>query len=297
MPDSAGSVTTGFLRVSSVPRGAGVFIKGAFAGVTPLVIERKPEDSLSVLVTKQFFQPWRTTVSLKAGETVRIMALPNRIDASLSILVSSPGASVFVDGRFAGAGPVLDFPVPAGGHELLVRDSLTGRSVRRNITIGEAQGEDYAAALGYHSLWRLVGSVVVPGYAQFADGAYLKGGGILTLSAAAVVFALGSAGSYSDRLGEYNAAVAAYGSASNEQDASIHREIMFQRHDDLNSAFRTRTASFALLGAVYALNIVDTILNHMLADEIRFMPGRTDVRFVASAGRSSLMLRTELYLW
>jgi hypothetical protein len=72
---------------------------------------------------------------------------------------------------------------------------------------------------------------------------------------------------------------------------------MFQRHDDLNSAFRTRTASFVLLGAVYALNIVDTILNHMLADEIRFMPGRTDVRFVASAGRSSLMVRTELYLW
>jgi hypothetical protein len=268
-----------------------------FAGVTPLSIVQPAGDSVSVLVSKQFFQPWQTAVSVKAGDTVRITAIPHRMDSRLTVLVSDPGGNVYVDGRLAGSGSVLDFPVLPGAHELLVRDSLTGRSVKRYITFGESQAQDYAADLGYHSVWRLAGSIVIPGYAQCADGAYLKGAGIFALSAAAIAFTVGSAGSYSDRLGDYNAAVAGYAAAATEEDAVIRREIMFQRHDDLNSAFKTRTVAFVALGAVYALNIVDTILNHMVADEIQFLPGRTDVKFVASAGRSSVMLRTELILW
>jgi hypothetical protein len=295
-PDSAGNAGSGCLIITSVPGGAGVIIQGVYAGATPLWVVRRPGDSISILVLKQFFEPWQTAVSLKGGDTVRMTAIPHRLHTRLTVIGSDPEANVYVDGLFAGSGSVINFPVLPGAHELLVRDSLTGRSARRYVTFGEAQAQDYAADLGYRSVWRLAGSMVIPGYAQWADGAYLKGGGLFALSAAAIAFTAGSAGAYSDRLGDYNNAAAGYAAAPTEQDAVIRREIMFQRHDDLNNAYRTRTVAFVALGAVYALNIVDTILNHMLVDDIRFLPGRTDVKFVASAGRSSLMLRTELIL-
>ena len=157
------------------------------------------------------------------------------------------------------------------------------------------QEQHYEAELGYHSFWRLAGSVVIPGYAQFADHAYLKGTGILALSVAAIAYAVSSGNSYSDRLGEYNASVASYAAASTEQDAVIRREIMFQRHDDLNSAYKIRTVSLVALSVVYAINLFDTVMNHMLADDIRYLPGGADLKFVASAGSvPALLLRAEL---
>jgi hypothetical protein len=69
---------------------------------------------------------------------------------------------------------------------------------------------------------------------------------------------------------------------------------MFQRHDDLNSAYRTRTVSFVALGVVYAFNLFDTVLNHLLVDDIRYLPGDADLKFIVSAGGSALMLRAEL---
>jgi hypothetical protein len=117
---------------------------------------------------------------------------------------------------------------------------------------------------------------------------------LLALSAAAIAFAVHSGNAFADRLGEYNASVASYAAAPTEQDAVIRREIMFQRHDDLNGSYRTRTVSFVALGVVYAFNLFDTVLNHMLVDDIRYLPGGADLKFVASAGGTTLMFRAEL---
>ena len=284
----------GYLVIHSEPSGAGVFIGGTFRGVTPLSVECGASDSIRVLVSKQFCQPWSTVVDLRPGDTLRLTAYPYRMDARLSILVSEPGEVVSIDGVSGSSGTVRDYVVQAGEHEILVKDSLTGRFAMRFLTIGDGQEQHYVADLGYHSLWRLAGSAVIPGYAPFADHAYLKGTGILALSLAAIAFAVNSGNAYSDRLGEYNASVASYAAASTEQDAVIRREIMFQRHDDLNSAYRTRTVSFVALGVVYAFNLFDTVLNHLLVDDIRYLPGDADLKFIVSAGGSALMLRAEL---
>jgi len=222
------------------------------------------------------------------------MAYPYRMDARVSILVSDRDAVVVIDGVSGSPGTVRDFVVQAGEHEILVRDSVTGRTARRFLTIGDGQEQHYEAELGYHSLWRLAGSAVIPGFAPLADHAYLKGTGILALSVAAAAFAVNSGNAYSDRLGEYNTSVASYAAASTEQDAVIRREIMFQRHDDLNSAYKTRTVSFVALGVVYACNLFDTVLNHLLVDDIRYLPGGADLKFIAGTGGSALMLRAEL---
>jgi hypothetical protein len=294
--DSTKRATQAYLEVNSLPQGAGVFIKGAYAGATPLLVVRAPADSLTVVVSKQFCEPWITTVTLKAGDTLRISAVPRRLEARVTILDSDPAASVYVDGLLAGTGSVSKFPVLPGDHDLLVRDSVTGRSARRHIMVGEAQEQGYVAELGYRSLWRVAGSVLIPGFAQFSDGAYVKAGGLFALSAVAVALGAGAGGTYSDKLGQYNAAVASYGAATNEQDAVARREIMLQKHDDLNSAYRVRSLSYAAVGVVYALNLLDTILNHMVTDRLRFLPESSDMKFVAYGQAPSIVLRAELIL-
>jgi hypothetical protein len=284
----------GYLAIHSEPTSASVFIGGVFRGVTPLFAECDASDS--ILVTKQFCQPWRTVVNLRPGDTLSITAYPYRMDARLSILVSEPGEVVFIDGVSLSSGTLRDYVVQSGVHDILVKDTLTGRFARKSLTIGDGQEQHYEAALGYHSLWRLAGSAVIPGFAPIADHDYLEGTGIFVLSVAAIAFTVHAGNAYADRLGDYNTSVASYAAAPTEQDALIRREIMFRRHDELNSSYRTRTASFVALGLVYAFNLFTTVLNHMVVDEIRYLPGGADLKFVASAGETALMLRAELTL-
>jgi len=295
-PDSLKRGPRAALRILSEPGSARVFTNGTFVGLTPLSYDREPSDSLHILVSSDSYRPWETTVQLKAGDTLGITALPQRLDALLSIAGSDSNAGIFIDGRFAARGSVTGYALPPGGHQLMVRDSSGVRCVTRYIKVKEGENQDFSAELGHRSIVRLLGSVVLPGYSQCADGAYLKGAGLFVGTVAAVLFTINSAGDYTDRREQYDAAVGSYSAARTEQDAVIRHDIVVQRHDDLKSARRLRNVSLGVLGAVFVLNLTDTILNHLMADDILLIPGRVGVRLDADPGRQSLALRTEFIL-
>jgi hypothetical protein len=277
-----GGDSLGCIEIASEPAGASVFLGEIRFGVTPLFLRHAPSDSLQVTVVKQFYEPWKSTLRLAISDTVRINARLRKLETALSILVEDSSAVISIDGRTVGSGSVHDVQVQPGDHRISIADSVSLRSVSTSVTLGEGEKVTYRGGLGRRSVWRLAGSLVLPGYAPVADGAYIKGVGILALSAAAVVYSLGAVQAYEDRLAQYNQAVARYGAALTEQDAIAARTIMVQKHDDLDRGYRARTVSYLFLGGVYALNVIDTIMNHMLVDELRFVP-TADTRFVADA--------------
>ena len=294
--DSAAARSFGCLCVTSEPSQAAVFLGDRAAGRTPLTLTAPASDSLTVLVVRQFCEPWKTTVTLRGGDTLRITALLRRIETQVSVVAADSTSRVIVDGRRESTGSLFRFTISPGYHSIRVDEPGSGRSVSRRILMGESQQQTYEARLGYRSFWRLGASALVPGLSQFMDGAYLEGAGILASNSVAAIYALGCARTYSDRLGGYATALADYRGALTEQDAAARRQIAIARQDDANSAYRARNVAYVILGAAYALNIVETILNHMLSDEIRFVPGEDESRFVAALQTPAFVMRAELVI-
>ena len=294
--DSLYGAGRGRLLVTSEPADAAVFLHGMPVGRTPLEFSRHASDSLGILIVKQFFEPWRTTVAIRAGDTVRVMAVLRKIETQVSVAVADSAAVVFVDGQPVSTGSLLRFSLLPGNHLLRVDNAASGRTVSRGILVGESQQPQYEARLGYHSFWHVVASAFVPGLAQCMDGAYLKGVAMFAATGAALADALVSAKKYDDRAGQYNAALAAYRGAVSEQDAIALRVVALARQDDANSAYRAKNVAYVIFGVAYALNVVDAVLNHMLADDIRLVPGTENGNVVAGAGMPAVSLRAELVI-
>jgi len=70
----APAATTVGLIVESRPPGATVKIDGAPAGTTPLTLETIAPGRHTVLIERAGYQPWTTTIDVKAGERPRVAA-------------------------------------------------------------------------------------------------------------------------------------------------------------------------------------------------------------------------------
>jgi hypothetical protein len=69
----AGTATAG-LQIDSRPAGAQVWVDGAPAGVTPLLLLKVSVGTHSVRIELPGFRPWTTSVSVATGERTRVAA-------------------------------------------------------------------------------------------------------------------------------------------------------------------------------------------------------------------------------
>jgi hypothetical protein len=127
--------TTGNLRISSDPAGAGIYIDGTYSGVThtgnPTVFTGIAPGQHSVELKMSNYQGYSDTVEIGAGTTSTIKAdlapSPNPGPfASLEIDSVPSGASVFLDDHIQGITPVTISSVPSGRHSISIR--MTGYS-------------------------------------------------------------------------------------------------------------------------------------------------------------------------
>ncbi|MEI6293294.1 MAG: PEGA domain-containing protein [Methanomicrobiales archaeon] len=127
--------STGNLRISSDPAGAGIYIDGTYQGVThaggPTVFTGIDPGSYSVELKMSNYQGYSETVEIGAGATSTVSAnlaqSPNPGPyASVEISSVPSGASVFLDDTVQGITPVTLSSVPAGRHGISIR--MTGYS-------------------------------------------------------------------------------------------------------------------------------------------------------------------------
>ena len=62
------------LQIESRPSGAQVWVDGAPAGVTPVVVPSVAAGTHSVRIELSGYQPWSTSVSVTAGQRARVAA-------------------------------------------------------------------------------------------------------------------------------------------------------------------------------------------------------------------------------
>lgn len=103
--------TTGVLKLGDVPADATVLFDGKERSA------RGPMDVTAgehtVQVSKKYFVPWDTTVSVSAGKTTTVTPHLRRKKISLDLESTPPGATVYVDGDSVGTTP-LDASLDAG---------------------------------------------------------------------------------------------------------------------------------------------------------------------------------------
>lgn len=68
-PANAGGVV-----IESRPSGAAVTIDGAPSGATPLTVVTLAPGTHTIVLEREGYKPWRTTIEVKAGERARVAA-------------------------------------------------------------------------------------------------------------------------------------------------------------------------------------------------------------------------------
>ena len=133
-------VTTGSISISSSPSGANVYLDHTYKGITPLTITDVSHGHHSIELTLAGYQPWPTSVEVKAGETSYVSAtLTPTPPATGSISASSSpsGARIYVDGSYKGRTPETITHVSPGSHAVkLKRDGYYDWSTRIDVTAG-----------------------------------------------------------------------------------------------------------------------------------------------------------------
>lgn len=121
---SSQPVQTGTVRVESIPRGANVEIDGRYVGTTPNSFSVN-EGSRTVVISSPGYSDYRTSVSVRAGQTTTVSArlaerpIPQEADVTFD---SQPrGADVYLDGRYMGTTPLTVRAVSAGLHNVEFR--------------------------------------------------------------------------------------------------------------------------------------------------------------------------------
>jgi hypothetical protein len=127
--------TTGNLRISSDPAGAGIYIDSTYSGIThtgdPTIFTGIAPGSHSVELKMSNYQGYSETVEISAGMTSTVNAnlapSPNPGPfASVEFDSVPSGATVFLDDGVQGITPLTISSVPSGRHMISMR--LTGYS-------------------------------------------------------------------------------------------------------------------------------------------------------------------------
>ena len=93
-------VETGSLQVISTPSGASIYIDGVLqiGKTTPDIITDIPVGSYDIIISKQYFNDYTTTVSIEHGvirNLTDIILIPNQ--GCMYFTTNPPGASIYID--------------------------------------------------------------------------------------------------------------------------------------------------------------------------------------------------------
>jgi hypothetical protein len=260
--------------IQTTPDSASVYANGKFIGISPVVVPVDSADSVEISVSQPGYSEWSATVWRGAGDTAIILAPLRRISPSLSVFVDPPGSEVILDGQRISAGSVVDYMTTIGVHQLVVRNDSMGRSTEAVAPFKNPERYFYRAKLGTVIVPRIPAAFLVPGSVQMTDGEYVEGAAMLVGNIALGYFAFHTQQEYTDRVSQYDQAVASYGSAGSDAEATRRHDEVQMRKDDMDKYYALRTATFAVFVGGYLYTVIDALLHHLVGDVVEFVPLR-----------------------
>lgn len=245
-----------FLDVTTVPRGAVIFVNDIDRGTAPVSrLELPPGISHDISARLDRYHPIDTTLSLETGEQARLNLSLEPMMGWLN-LAGDGGAKVRLDGRTLGRTPLERLQLQMGLHQL----SLTKPEYYR-YSSDVAVEYDHITTVNYTLRKKPKGptvvlSMVLPGSGQLYQG-YKKG--VLYLAATIGLGVLGYSAHqdfidyydvYHERLDDYN--------SETDVDLALQKMSAVQESFDLmKGAEQNRNIYLGVFGAVWLINIVD----------------------------------------
>ncbi|HEX4406158.1 MAG TPA: PEGA domain-containing protein [Polyangia bacterium] len=133
---AAAQAPTGALLVTS-DAGGDVYVDGVRKDVAPAIITGVPAGDHVIEIRKDGIPPWRQSVTVPAGQQVKVAATFGAAAAgggSLRVIASEPDASIFVDGEDKGRSPANIASILPGDHVVEARKSKF-KSVQQTVHI------------------------------------------------------------------------------------------------------------------------------------------------------------------
>ncbi len=121
----------GSLLIESRPVDADVYLGGRNQGKTPLTLERVKEGKQEIEISKEGYQAWKQSVTVKPGKPVQVTADLIAAYGSLKISSKPTGAAILIDGKQQGKTPLkldklksgrIQVEVGMECHESVIRD-------------------------------------------------------------------------------------------------------------------------------------------------------------------------------
>jgi len=272
----------GLLSVESQPPGADVFLDQRFLGRSPLETPvQAGEHGIQVMTGD--YQDFHKVVTVAPGERIEVKAVLEKMLGRLTIKGLPDGASIFLDQKFLGYTPILNFPVAVGEHQ--IRFAMAG-FVNTNETYSVTVIQDMEAELvieaqmksSLSAAWR---SAVFPGWGQYyserKNWAYAYIAGEIVLITAVI----STSALYSQSIDNYQSARTDYLSQVEESDVISCREIMLDRYDEVKQYERLAKGLAYGAAGFWALNILDAYIWH------QFPPRNDQFSFGLNADDSS----------
>lgn len=112
--------TTGSVIISSHPQGASVRLDQDYLGVTPLTKSGIESGVHALLIEKEGYELWDSVVTVRGGRVASIIARLYPLYGVLDVRSVPSGASILLDGTFAGSTPGLIDGVIPGTHVVTI---------------------------------------------------------------------------------------------------------------------------------------------------------------------------------
>lgn len=251
-----------YVSVRTVPSGAVVLIDSVLYGTTPIDSILLPFGQHHMVVKKNEFheKDFLFDVTEGANRNFFIHLIPTY--GFYSVHVSPPGSLVSVDGSNPVTGPLIHRKTDAGKHTITVHHPDILHSITGSFTVGPGTLVTTEAPLDRFSLTAFEFSLFLPGLGQAMDGAVIKGVGEFLATAAAAYFIQYSQDRVEEKDRIYLAKKYLYDQAPYESIVPERRAAMIAAADDLDRSKKTRTVSYAVLGAVYLASLADALVFH-----------------------------------
>ena len=157
----------GWIRITSNPSGADVYVDGEYRGDTPGTYEVHPGTHRIRIILDHYFE-YSTTVEVAANETRELSVVLRPKPARLTVYSDPPGAEVYVNGDLLGKTPVRDHELAPGRYNIIVLKEGY-EPYERNVTLNPDQDYSINAKLEY-TMSRLVVKSEPEGASVFVNG-------------------------------------------------------------------------------------------------------------------------------
>lgn len=257
--DKGKDTGVGWLKITSQPDGAEIFLDGKGMGTTPLVFIDLPSKKYLVEASIPTYESASESVFVNKGQLVSV-SYNLKPMGRLRIVGRPQGARVFSEDAFMGDLP-LDMELPVGDYKLSITENEY-REEEREVTILHKEMAGIKVKLEYLGKTKrkaFLKSTLFPGYGQFYSGKRKRGWFFTLVEMGLLTGTALTYGQLRSQSNDYDELNQKYLDAENTEDILKYGELRDQKAQRVNSAYTTFYYVASTTAGIWLYNVFDAL--------------------------------------